>query len=318
MSKYLLLGGTGKAGTTSLFYYLAQHPNIAPSLTKEPGFFVDAEYPYQGPCPLSKGFEVYKSLFDINDEKQVGLEASTQYIHCASSPDLIKEYLKNDVKLIFVFRNPIDYLLSNFNYLKQIGEISADYNFSKYIDSLLSSLNESKNELAPNALRQCFYSDFLYRYFRLFGKNNIHVIIFEDLKRNPSKVTQDVIEFVGLDTKCCADFSYLARNETKNNVAGGRIKNKLKRFVLDRVFDRPILHTRLKSLYFFFDSILSKFLSKKINLATRDDLGKDQYDYLIAMYRLEIQKFQDLIGRKVNWFDFEKGLESGNSNNSCT
>src|SRR5438034_3846662 len=100
LSKYrfLILGGTSKAGTTSVYNYLANHPQIC-SLTKETRFFLDPDYPlpstkrYQRDSP-----ETYLSFFDSGNSQSLEnwrFEATPDYLYSAKTPRAIRKTLAN-------------------------------------------------------------------------------------------------------------------------------------------------------------------------------------------------------------------------------
>ena len=94
-----MIGGVGKAGTTSLHYYLSQHPNIYMSEKKETWFFI---------LEHEKGAEYYESRYFSNHhgEKAIG-EATPGYLDVIRARQRIWNY-NPDMKLIFILRNPID------------------------------------------------------------------------------------------------------------------------------------------------------------------------------------------------------------------
>ena len=74
-----LVIGAGKAGTTSLYRYLAEHPDVYMSPVKEPSFFCDADQLVDTPAIRSR--DAYERLFaGVNDEHAIG-EASPKYLN---------------------------------------------------------------------------------------------------------------------------------------------------------------------------------------------------------------------------------------------
>jgi len=111
-----LIVGSARAGTTSLYNYLSQHPEVYFG-AKEPKFFSSQviKFPLNGPGDEEmekkiyiKDFQNYKKLFSkVLSEKAIGeASADTLYYHKQTIP-LIKKYLGNP-KIIIMLRNPID------------------------------------------------------------------------------------------------------------------------------------------------------------------------------------------------------------------
>lgn len=71
MAKFVIIGGAPKTGTSSVFKYLSDHPDINPSKVKETGYFLDDN---------TLSFESYKQQFTFSDTDKIFLEASTAYL----------------------------------------------------------------------------------------------------------------------------------------------------------------------------------------------------------------------------------------------
>lgn len=130
-----LVIGAAKAGTTSLYHYLGQHPQVFMSPVKEPGFFALEGHPldFRGPGDewlrqaTTTTLEAYQKLFEgVRDEPAVG-EASVLYLHHHAAPEAIARYVP-DVKLVAVLRDPVERAYSAFLYQTRNGrEPLADF-----------------------------------------------------------------------------------------------------------------------------------------------------------------------------------------------
>lgn len=141
-----LIIGAAKSGTSSIYDYLKQHPQIYMSSIKEPIFFafegeqIDEFGPFNDD-PLAKGtltnsatnIDDYQALFrDVDGEKAIG-EASVRYLYFSKSPNRIKKYIP-EAKLIAILRNPVDRAYSHFlmNLRKQFEPLN---DFSKALQA---------------------------------------------------------------------------------------------------------------------------------------------------------------------------------------
>ena len=164
-----LICGTQRGGTTALFRYLRQHPDIYMPEIKEINFF-DLHF--------DKGIGWYESFFeDWSGEKAVG-EASPSYMWHPEVPSRIKTVLKN-VKLIFCLRNPIERAYSNYW-----------SGFSKSFRSLggrIPSFSEAirTEDGYQRYIRKGFYYKDLVRFLKFFDLSVIHIIISEELRKDP-------------------------------------------------------------------------------------------------------------------------------------
>ena len=133
-----LIIGSAKAGTTSLHYYLNQHPEIYMTAVKEPRFFAleGKNLNFSGPdkdiinSTSVTTYEEYIALFEeVSSEKAIG-ETSPLYLYSEKAIQRIHHYLP-DVKLIVILRNPIDRAFSCYTHLLREG-----YESLSFADSL--------------------------------------------------------------------------------------------------------------------------------------------------------------------------------------
>src|SRR5690606_26127042 len=171
MPDFLLIGA-GKCGTTSLHYYLQQHPQIFMSAVKEPNFFAleqaqavnpeeDLQQFFHYPWAV-KNLEAYKALFASAESNQLKGEASTMYLYMPEAPQRIKYYVP-EVKLIAVFRQPAERLYSRYLHLARENRLPSR-DFKDALDK--TSIWWQRNDL----VKEGFYYKHLSRYFYLFPK----------------------------------------------------------------------------------------------------------------------------------------------------
>ena len=192
--------GAARSGTTSLWQYLRQHPDIYMPSTieqKEPSYFCDL-YGYSE-------WHHYLNLFhDAGDRKRVG-EASTPYLTSPESAGRIKAAIP-DAKLIISLRNPVVRAYSLYKWMH-------DHSYEK-IASFAEALEAEdawrlgNDEFAKNNGQ--YYYNFLYyhsglffqqvkRYFDTFGREQVHVLIFEEFVKTPLEHVRRISEFLGVD-----------------------------------------------------------------------------------------------------------------------
>ena len=190
--------GAGKSGTTSLWVYLTQHPEVYMHPTiKEPSFFCNL----CGCCD----YNTYLRLFaDVQDEKAIG-EASHAYLTSPESAAWIQKVYP-EAKIIIILRNPIDRAYSLYNWMIREG-YEWIYPFEK---ALIAEKDRIADEYFKYNNPHYFYN-YLYfnsglyaeqinRYLKLFPRKQILVMLFEDLKTNPVGTTQQVYKFLGVDS----------------------------------------------------------------------------------------------------------------------
>lgn len=203
MPNFLIIG-VERAGSTSLYHYLKQHPQIYMSPIKEPRFFAyENETPYyNGPydhekLPKVTTLEAYQALFaGVTDERAIG-EASVIYLYSQKAPGRIKHYIPN-VKLIAILRNPVDRAYSRFwaNLAVQRHEPLTD--FVQAIEAEEMRIRDGWHPRWHYKQRGLYYVQ-LKRYLNVFDRDQIHVCLCEDLATNPLSVLQNIFRFLGVD-----------------------------------------------------------------------------------------------------------------------
>lgn len=205
-----LVIGAAKSGTTSLYHYLKQHPQIYMSPVKEPEFFAfcseqvdESSHDQFFLASIFRRFTAkpatnlndYLNLFKgVKDEKAIG-EASTHYLCNPQAPARIHQFIAH-AKLIAILRNPIDRAYSDFLMLQHRHDDPTN-DFLKSID--LENLGDYSPPWASSRyLNYGFYDTQLERFFKYFPASHLRVFLFEDL-RNPIALLQEIFRFLEVD-----------------------------------------------------------------------------------------------------------------------
>lgn len=200
-----LVIGVAKAGTTSLYQYLRQHPQIYMSPVKEPRFFALEGHPldFCGPGDerlwktTTTTLDAYQTLFEgVTDELAVG-ECSVLYLHDERAPDAIARHVP-DAKLIAVLRDPAERAHSAFLYHTRDGR--------EPLEAFEEALADESRRLAAGWYlawgyrAQGFYYRGLSRYFDRFARDQIRVYLHEGFRADPLGVLADLFAFLGVDS----------------------------------------------------------------------------------------------------------------------
>lgn len=212
MAKFVIIGGAPKTGTSSVFKYLSDHPDINPSKVKETGYFLDDNTP---------SFESYKQQFTFSDTDKIFLEASTAYLGSSKNVSTkIREILSDNVNIIFILRNPIERLYSYFWYRKSISKGFEYNNFRAFISA---SIDFENGKYIPanrshiydlSAMSRGKYYDYLSPYIDLFGKEKIFILSYEDLLKSPFLFIENICQLIGLDNSFYKNYDFRRFNET--------------------------------------------------------------------------------------------------------
>ena len=195
-----LIIGVQKGGTTSLYNYLIQHPQVAAANHKEVHFF-DLNF--------DKGIEWYKSQFSNSTEGDRLLtgEASPYYIFHPRVAERVYD-LFPQIKIILLLRNPIERAISHYYYYVKIGcenlsleaAIAAEpQRLAGEIEKLIANETYySYNHQHHAYLSRGIYADQLSNWLKFFPKEQMLILKSEDLYTNPAATFNTTLEFLNL------------------------------------------------------------------------------------------------------------------------
>jgi len=179
MPNFLIIGAM-KSGTTSLYHYLKQHPQIYMSPVKEPKFFALEGEPFysdsrgSGGLARIKGIRELKSYQEqfegVSHEIAIG-EASPLYIYVPKAVERIKYYIP-EAKLIAILRHPVDRAYSHFLHWIQRGLEPLDSNFESVIREEEIRISQDWSPNWHYKQRGSYYQQ-LKRYYENFNREQI-------------------------------------------------------------------------------------------------------------------------------------------------
>ena len=195
--------GAARSGTTTLYQYLSQHPEVYVPRVKELNYFskVSSNQPqdYALPKPekeyhtkIIQSSEIYKSLYTPAGSNQIKGDISPSYLWHEETPAAIKAH-NPKAKIIISLRHPVERAFSHYLMAKSVGyEKSID--FHKAIHGTLSEHWGGGN-------RYMEWSDYirpLKAYYAAFPKEQIHVMIFEQWVRDQESALAELAKFLGV------------------------------------------------------------------------------------------------------------------------
>lgn len=205
-----LVIGAARSGTTTLFYYLFQHPAVARPATKEIHFFDDNYW---------RGANWYRSFFATSLGDRITGEATPYYLFHPAVPERVAVTLPN-VRLIAILRNPVDRAYSHYRKMRRHGK--EQLSFEDALDAeerriageqqrLLSDPDYRSRELHRHAyVARGLYADQLERWLAHFPRDELLVLRAEDFFTRPQEVYARTLAFIGVDPFDPGDFH--ARN----------------------------------------------------------------------------------------------------------
>ncbi len=212
--------GAPKAGTTSLYHYLDQHPEIYMSPIKEPNYFASEIRPeifseewlpaieadqqelqryLQGPMTekrfggLVSDWDDYLKLFrNAQGQKAIG-EASVCYLWSKTAADNIHARIPG-AKILMILRNPVDRMFSE--YLQSVTAGRMRLSFRQHAEVCLRCDDIRQRGLS---LELGLYAKEVKRYLKRFPRENVRIFLYEDYQRQPGRVLAETFRFLGVD-----------------------------------------------------------------------------------------------------------------------
>jgi hypothetical protein len=295
MPDFLVIG-VAKAGTTSIYHYLAQHPQIAMSAVKEPHFFEFGE-PGQPPPSLypPRSWSVttlpgYQGLFaGLPANRRLG-EASPSNIE-ARACARISRYLPA-AQFICSLRQPVERAYSAFNMQVRRGnEPEPDFRRA-YLDSPRRWAGRFELGLSTYAYYDAgWYVERLTDWLTRFSRQQLHIALYDDLAADPVAFMRAIYAFLEVDDGFLPDVA--TAHNRGSSVRSGRMvwlfKRKTLRQWASRLIPRPA-RRRIGRLLRQINAAPMPLLDP----ALRSELTRPQHD--------DILRLQDLIGRDLsNW-----------------
>jgi hypothetical protein len=287
----LFLVGAPKCGTTALYRYLADHRDIFMSQVKEPHFFgsdLINRYGIQDPDEYAKLFAA------AGNETWVG-EASVWYLLSARAAIEIKEYCPS-ARIVIMLREPVEMLYSL--------HAQRVYTANEDITDFRAALNAEDDRVMGNRIpRKCQvvqglfyrkvvdYAEQVQRFFDVFGREHVHVIIYDDFKSDPAGVYRDLMTFLELADGVREKFAVHNASKRPRSLLANRLIRKPPA-VVSWIANRFLPENPKKKLGRW-------LIAQTAVREKRPPLDPDLRDELRREFTPQVQKLEELLGRSL-------------------
>lgn len=284
-----LVIGAYKSGTTSLHNYLKQHPDIFIPDVKEPNYFafLDAKNPTENPAYKKsiKTSKDYMQLFNEAGSKKAIGEISPEYMSSSGSAARAINSRLPDVKLIAILRNPVERAYSDYLMYFQKG-FDKEPNFME----ALRKQGERMNRGDPTGfyISTGFYGKQLAPYYELFPRQQLKIVLFEDLVSTPYLLLQELFSFLGVDP------TYSRLNLVKHNFSGIP-RNAFAKFIFSK---KKYINTALEPA--FFSGIRNILRRHKEGLFYKPTMPIEAKGKLQKIYKDDVRQLETLIKRDLS------------------
>ena len=181
-----IIAGVQKAGTSSLFGYLAQHPDLAAPRCKELHYFDDEGIDWSAP-----GHDRLHAHFPAADER-LRFEATPIYSFWPDALARIRHY-NPDIRLILIFRDPIARAWSHWRMERQRGDETRSFS-----DAIRATPSDEAGWRHHSYVARGFYGEQLQRALALFARAQLLLLRDTDLAQDHAAVLERVAGFLGI------------------------------------------------------------------------------------------------------------------------
>lgn len=249
MRPSFIIVGAQKAGTTSLYKYLTQHPEIKSTLLKEVHYF-DLNF--------DKPLSWYQSFFPLNrDSQKITGEASPYYMFHPLAIKRIAEY-NPDIKIIVLLRDPSSRAVSHYYHEVRKGRESLGMREAFEMENVrlegeLDKFKQDPYYKGNNYQRYSYksrglYGDQIQEIKQNFSADKIKIIDSKNFFKDTENTLREVFSFLGVDS------NFNVKTGKRFNVGNN---------IIDP--DEEKILTELKAFYKEPNALLYKILDKNLD-----------------------------------------------------
>jgi hypothetical protein len=287
--------GAPKSGTTSLYYYLYQHPDVYLPKRKELHYF---SYEYMklltaGPgdkhilTPLCARRQEYEKHYrSVGSQRAVG-DVSPSYLYFSEVSARINTELKRP-KIIIVLRDPIEKAYSQYMHLVRDNREPLEF-----YDALMAEQQRMREGWAAlwRYAESSLYAERIKRYLHVFGEDQVKIFLFEDLSKSPHVLMSELFHFLGVDT------SFRPNTSTVHH-RSGKPKSKL---LADFIAKPNVMTTLARKL--LPESVRTPVRLALLNMNTGDKgkMEEKAREYLQEYFAHDAGEVEKIVGKRLHW-----------------
>lgn len=287
-----LIVGAIKAGTTSLYHYLIQHPNVflSPDVKESrflAGLSLESNPEIAQYVPAITVFDEYERLFSKATEHQVVGEVDPWYLYLYDQTiPRIKTFLGDFVRIIICLRNPVGRSYSHYYHVVKQGWETRS--FEATFECVVAG--NKCHWYERSFFEASLYYESVKAYIEAFGSDQVLIFLFDEFCSNPISVFQQICRFIGVD-------DHFIPNVSERANVGGLPRSKMLHYLLTRKSAALSVIKPLLPLDFR-RNIRYKLINQ--NLRRYPPMSDVTRRRLIDFYREDVLKLQSLIERDLS------------------
>lgn len=301
--------GTAKAGTTSIYSYLKNHPQIHMCPIKEPNYFasdvrlnefraeyrksvdfnvqkyLSAEYLEEKHIAFIENKEEYLQLFREATDQKIVAEISNTYLFSKDAAKKIHSF-NPQAKILIILRNPVHRALSHYRMDFAVGR----NNNTNPFEAIMEDYHQ-KNKgwgISNLYIELGMYYEQVYRYMKIFNNRQIKILLYEDYKKDNSKVLKEITDFLDIEDIYSENMNNILTNET----------TAFKFQFLKNIQKNKILRDCIKCIPTDIQRLLKKFLKQRV---TATALLPGEYDMLMHLFQKDLDFLEKYIDFQTKW-----------------
>jgi hypothetical protein len=279
-----VLIGVQKAGTTALYNWISQHPEVFgdPAMKDFP-FFCDASY-------FNKGSDWFAERFSNWNGEKIILHGYVHYLSFGEETAPRLKAFNPDLKLLAVLRNPAERAYSAYLQARKTGH-EPIMSFEEAIDNELAGNLSSFKDIANRSyISHGYYSHSISTFWKHFDPDQLKVLLYDNLKNDPVGSCIEVFEHLSIDKNFTAKITSLNRyGMPRSRWLQNLLKDGIKWSVARELVP---LNTRIRL----------RQLARAINTKTDEKpvLETSIWQRLDDFYKSEIDRLENIIGRDLS------------------
>jgi hypothetical protein len=291
--------GAPKCGTTAMTRYLAAHPDIFMARKEMHFFGSDLRF---GRSFYRRRLPAYLEEYATrNGELRAG-EASVWYLFSKAAASEIREF-NPDARIIIMLRQPADMLYSLYHEFR--------YDANEHLASFEAALNAEGDRRAGRRTSRATYfpqglvyretarfTEQVQRYFETFGRERVHVILYDDFAASPAGACRQTLQFLGLHPD---------RLETEFPVINGgdrTVRSAALRVVLtDPLVRSTVVASRPwlpRPVFAALQNAETWLWRSNTRFARRPPIAPDLRDQLTREFEPEVNRLSEVLGRDLS------------------